>query len=71
MSLKLIRIARLKAFAASRNLAGPVAIGSAIGKKPNQVSDSFKSEQTALLQLRDYVENSYRIHSYMCNVYGG
>jgi hypothetical protein len=39
MSLKLIRIARLKEFVASRRLEGPVAIGKAIGKKPNQVSD--------------------------------
>jgi len=39
MSLKLIRIAKLKAFAASRNLVGPVAIGLAIGKKANQASD--------------------------------
>lgn len=39
MSLKLIRIARLKEFAAARNIAGPVAIGLAIGKKPNQTAD--------------------------------
>lgn len=39
MSLKLIRITRLKEFASARKLVGPVAIGVAIGKKANQVSD--------------------------------
>lgn len=39
MSLKLIRISRLKQFAATRQLEGPVALGAAIGKKPNQASD--------------------------------
>lgn len=39
MSLKLLRISRLKEFASSRNLVGPVALGLAIGKKANQVSD--------------------------------
>jgi phage repressor protein C with HTH and peptisase S24 domain len=39
MSLKLIRILRLKQLAASRGLVGPVALGRAIGKKANQVSD--------------------------------
>jgi SOS-response transcriptional repressor LexA len=39
MSLKLVRIARLKQFALHRGLEGPVAIGLAIGKKPNQASD--------------------------------
>lgn len=39
MSLKLIRISRLKEFAAQRGLKGPTAIGKAIGKEPNQVSD--------------------------------
>jgi phage repressor protein C with HTH and peptisase S24 domain len=39
MSLKLIRITRLKEFATSRGLEGPVAIGQAIGKKANQASD--------------------------------
>lgn len=39
MSLKLIRIARLKQFAASRGLHGPSGLGAAIGKKSNQTSD--------------------------------
>lgn len=39
MSLKLIRIARLKQFAHTRQLVGPVDIGKAIGKKANQTSD--------------------------------
>lgn len=39
MSLKLIRIKRLKEFAQARGLNGPVAIGLAIGKKTNQTSD--------------------------------
>lgn len=39
MSLKLIRITRLKQFAAMRRLEGPVALGNAIGKKTNQTSD--------------------------------
>ena len=39
MSLKLIRISRLKQFATMRGLDGPVDIGKAIGKKPNQTSD--------------------------------
>ena len=39
MSLKLIRISRLKQFATLRSLEGPVEIGKAIGKKPNQTSD--------------------------------
>jgi hypothetical protein len=39
MSLKLIRIERLKEFAESRGLVGPVLIGQAIGKKANQTSD--------------------------------
>ena len=39
MSLKLIRIARLKQFAVSRRIEGPVAMGLAINKKPNQTSD--------------------------------
>lgn len=39
MSLKLIRISRLKQFATLRGLDGPVEIGKAIGKKPNQTSD--------------------------------
>ena len=39
MSLKLIRISRLKQFATLRCLYGPVEIGKAIGKKPNQTSD--------------------------------
>lgn len=39
MSLKLIRIQRLKEFAALRGLDGPVALGAAIGRKANQVSD--------------------------------
>ena len=39
MSLKLIRIAKLKEFALSRGLVGPVALGKVIGKKANQTSD--------------------------------
>ena len=39
MSLKLIRIQRLKEFAALRGLKGPVALGRAIGKQPNQVTN--------------------------------
>lgn len=39
MSLKLIRIARLKELARLRGLVGPVALGQAIGKKPNQTAD--------------------------------
>ena len=39
MSLKLIRISKLKQFAASRRIEGPVALGLAINKKPNQTSD--------------------------------
>jgi len=39
MSLKLIRIARLKQFASSRGHEGPVELGKAIGKKANQTSD--------------------------------
>lgn len=39
MSLKLVRQERLKLFAAQRGLIGPVAIGKAVGKKPNQISD--------------------------------
>lgn len=39
MSLKLIRISRLKQFIAEKGLVGPVLIGEAIGKKPNQTSD--------------------------------
>lgn len=39
MSQKLIRITRLKQFATQRGLEGPVALGAAIGKKANQVSD--------------------------------
>ena len=43
MSLKLIRIQRLKEFAAARGLDGPVALGNAIGRKANQVSDLLNS----------------------------
>ena len=39
MSLKLIRISRLKQFAASKRIEGPVALGLVINKKPNQTSD--------------------------------
>lgn len=39
MSLKLVRIERLKQFAAQRGLEGPGALGKAIGKKVNQTSD--------------------------------
>lgn len=39
MSLKLIRVTRLKEFAAARKLVGPGAIGLAIGKATNQTSD--------------------------------
>lgn len=39
MSQKLIRITRLKQFVSMRGLEGPAAIGVAIGKRPNQVSD--------------------------------
>ena len=39
ISLKLIRIFRLRQFATLRGLQGPVEIGKAIGKKPNQTSD--------------------------------
>lgn len=39
MTLKLVRILRLKQFAAMRRLDGPVALGKAIGKKTNQTSD--------------------------------
>lgn len=39
MSLKLIRIQRLKAFAQSRGLSGPVQIGLVIGKSTSQTSD--------------------------------
>jgi SOS-response transcriptional repressor LexA len=39
MSLKLIRIQRLKEFAALRGIKGPVALGRAIGKEANQVSN--------------------------------
>lgn len=44
MSLKLVRQERLKLFAMQRGLVGPVAIGKAIGKKPNQVSDLFSGK---------------------------
>jgi SOS-response transcriptional repressor LexA len=39
MSLKLIRIQRLKDFAKMRGLEGPTAIGKAIGKKPAQAAN--------------------------------
>jgi phage repressor protein C with HTH and peptisase S24 domain len=39
MSLRKIRIQRLKEFASIRGLEGPVALGAAIGRKPNQVSN--------------------------------
>ncbi len=39
MSLKLIRLQRLKAFAQSRGLSGPVQIGLVIGKSTSQTSD--------------------------------
>lgn len=39
ISQKLIRINRLKQFAANRGLVGPVALGLAIGKSPSQASD--------------------------------
>jgi len=39
MTLKLIRIQRLKLFAAQRGYSGPVALGVAIGKSPSQASD--------------------------------
>lgn len=39
MSLKLIRIQRLKLFASQRGHEGPVALGLAIGKSPSQASD--------------------------------
>jgi phage repressor protein C with HTH and peptisase S24 domain len=39
MSLKLIRIHRLKRFQSERNVEGPVELGKLIGRKPNQTSD--------------------------------
>ena len=39
MSLKLIRITKLKQFATQRKLEGPVALGKVIGKKTNQTHD--------------------------------
>lgn len=39
MTLKLVRIARLKQFAKERGLDGPVQLGEAIGRKTNQTSD--------------------------------
>lgn len=39
MTLKLVRIARLKQFSKDRKLAGPVQLGEAIGRKTNQASD--------------------------------
>jgi hypothetical protein len=39
MTLKLVRIARLKELQRLRNLEGPGALGDLIGRKPNQVSD--------------------------------
>jgi SOS-response transcriptional repressor LexA len=39
MSLKLIRISRLKEFARLRGLEGPTAIGESIGKKPQQTAN--------------------------------
>lgn len=39
MSLKLIRIARLRQFAKERHIDGPAALGQAIGRKTNQASD--------------------------------
>lgn len=39
MTLKLVRIARLKRFAKEKQLEGPVELGKAIGRKTNQTSD--------------------------------
>lgn len=39
MTLKLVRIARLKKFAKDRQIEGPVQLGQAIGRKTNQASD--------------------------------
>lgn len=58
MSLKLIRIQRLKEFAAARGLDGPVAIGTAIGRKYNQVSDLLNGRGSFGEKLARSIEES-------------
>lgn len=56
MSLKLIRITRLKQFAALRGLEGPVSIGEAIGKKANQTSDLLSGKASFGEKVAESIE---------------
>lgn len=58
MSLKLVRITRLKQFAKMRNLEGPVALGAAIGKKPNQTSDLLSGKASFGEKVARSIEES-------------
>jgi phage repressor protein C with HTH and peptisase S24 domain len=58
MSLKLIRIARLKQFAKTRNVDGPVELGKLIGRKPNQVSNLLHGRASFGEKLARSIEES-------------